>query len=47
MPTIEDFLDTDGNIQRHLFPKGTYFLGDKEYNKTDDLFSNIYVTPGI
>ena len=47
MPTIKDFLDTDGNIQRHLFPKGTYFLGDKEYNKTDDLFSNIYVAPGI
>jgi hypothetical protein len=47
VPTIKDFLDADGNIQRHLFPKGTHFPGDKEYNKTDNLFSDIYVAPGI
>ena len=47
VPTIKDFLDIDGNIQRHLFPKGTHFLGDEEYDKTDNPFSDIYVAPGM
>ena len=40
--TIEDFLDQDGNIQRHLFPNGTLFPGDGDYDHADDPFSDLY-----
>jgi hypothetical protein len=41
-PTIEDFLNKDSIIQRDRFPEGTCFPGDKNYNKANDLFSNLY-----
>jgi hypothetical protein len=44
-PTIEDFLDKDGILQRNRYPEDILFPGDEDYNKADDPFSNNYSIP--
>ena len=44
-PTMEDFIDEDGILQRNRFPEGTLLPGDEDYNEADDPFSDLYGVP--
>jgi hypothetical protein len=44
-PTIEDFLDEDGILQRNRYPEGILLPGNEDYNEADDPFSNNYSIP--